>query len=118
MVPERRLPVLGEAGADLVDEGAALHPQRSGLPEELGAQLVPHCARWFEVAAEATRAHRKFCSDSCRIMAYRDRQDAARRLHAGGKSFEEVARGLGSTAATVERWVTGVKEERQPGDAS
>jgi hypothetical protein len=68
------------------------------------------CGRWFEVAPDAARTHRRFCSNKCRSKAYRERQDRARQLFAAGKTFEEIAEELESDAATVRRWITGQKE--------
>jgi hypothetical protein len=68
------------------------------------------CGKWFEVAPEVARTHRRFCSNACRSKAYRERQDRARRMHMEKKTFEEIAAELDSDAATVRRWITGVKE--------
>lgn len=66
------------------------------------------CQKWFEVAPDAARSHRRFCSDACRVKAYRDRQGLARRLHfEEHKSFEEIAEELDSKVNTVRRWITG-----------
>jgi hypothetical protein len=67
------------------------------------------CGRWFAVAPDAARTHRRFCSDGCRSKAYRGRQDRARQLFTAGKSFKEIARELDSDVATVTKWVTGFK---------
>jgi hypothetical protein len=68
------------------------------------------CGRWFEVAPDAARTHRRFCSNSCRSKAYRERQDRARQLHVAGKTFAEIAQELDSDVTTVRRWITGEKE--------
>jgi hypothetical protein len=68
------------------------------------------CGTWFEIAPDAARSHRRFCSNSCRSKAYRERQDRARQLFTAGKAFAEIAEELDSDEATVRRWVTGVKE--------
>jgi hypothetical protein len=68
------------------------------------------CGRWLEVAPDAARSHRRFCSNSCRSKAYRQRQDRARQLHAEHKGIEEIASELDSDVATVRRWITGFRE--------
>jgi hypothetical protein len=69
------------------------------------------CGRWFEVAPDLIRAHRRFCSNACRFKAYRNRQDRARQLFTvEKKTFEEIAQELDSDVATVKRWITGIKE--------
>lgn len=68
------------------------------------------CGKWFEIAPDAARTHRRFCSNSCRGKAYRERQDKARQLFTVGKTFEEIADELDSDVATVRRWITGSKE--------
>jgi hypothetical protein len=65
------------------------------------------CGRWFEVAPDAARTHRRYCSNACRSKAYRERQDRARRLFTAGKAIEEIAEELDADAAPVRRWITG-----------
>jgi hypothetical protein len=66
------------------------------------------CKRWFEVSAEASRSHKRYCSDGCRVRAYRDRQGLARQLYfEKHKTFEEIAVELKSRVPTVRRWITG-----------
>jgi len=64
------------------------------------------CGRWFEVAAEV-RQDGKFCQGSCRSRAYRARQAEARKLHAAGTTFAEIAKRLNSDTKTVRGWVKG-----------
>jgi hypothetical protein len=68
------------------------------------------CGKWLEVAPDAARPHRRFCSNACRSKAYRERQDRARQLFAAKKTFTEIAEELDSDVVTVRRWITGVKE--------
>src|SRR5262249_11260689 len=66
------------------------------------------CEKWFELAPGTARSHKRFCSDACRVSAYRGKQDRARRLYfEQHKSFEEIAQALDSKVVTVKRWVTG-----------
>jgi hypothetical protein len=66
------------------------------------------CEKWFEVSPDTARSHRRFCSDACRVKAYRGRQGLARRLyHEEGKGLEEIAEELDSRVATVRRWIMG-----------
>ncbi len=69
-----------------------------------------HCGKPFLVAPDAARTHRRFCSTSCRLKAYRGRMELARRMHAGGKTFEEIAEELGADVATIKAWITGLRE--------
>src|SRR5262249_32753978 len=66
----------------------------------------PVCGRWFERSPGVNRADRQTCSPTCRTKAYRQRQEAARRLHAEGKTLREIAHEVGSTVANVRKWVT------------
>jgi hypothetical protein len=68
------------------------------------------CGKWFEVAPNASRASRRFCSTACRSKAYRERQDWARQLFMTAKTFEQIAQELDSDVATVRRWITGIKD--------
>jgi hypothetical protein len=66
------------------------------------------CAKWFELSPEASRSHRRFCSDACRVSAYRGRQSLARQMYfQEQKTFEEIAEALQSRVATVRKWITG-----------
>src|SRR5262249_31387617 len=69
------------------------------------------CKRWFSVPHKAPRTRVGFCSDACRLRAYRERQDRARQMAAAGKTFGAIARELGSDMSAVRRWVTGRKEK-------
>jgi hypothetical protein len=73
-------------------------------------QQCAHCAKWFELAPGLNRADRLFCSDSCRVLAYRTRQGQARRLGAEGKTAREIANELGSTVGTVKKWLSKGKQ--------
>ena len=69
------------------------------------------CGKWFEVAPEVARSHRRFCSNACKTKAHRNKQDRARQLFTVEKmTFEEIADELDSDVATVRRWITGIKE--------
>jgi hypothetical protein len=68
------------------------------------------CGTWLEVAPDAARTHRRFCSHACRTRAYRQRQLQARQGYAGGQSLQQIAQELGSDVATVRGWVRGDSE--------
>jgi hypothetical protein len=68
------------------------------------------CGLWFELARGTARADKLYCSTPCRTKAYRKRQAEAVRLHAEGRSIEEIARRLESEPDTVRGWI-----ERQGG---
>jgi hypothetical protein len=66
------------------------------------------CSKWFEVAPEAARSHRRFCSVACRTRSHRQRQERARRMYFEQKMpFEVIAKFLDSKVVTVKRWITG-----------
>jgi hypothetical protein len=79
------------------------------VSENLTFVRCRECDNWFEVAPNAARASRRFCSDGCRSKAYRKRQDVARQMHAAGKGFEEIAGELESDVPTVKKWITGMR---------
>ncbi len=62
------------------------------------------CTRRFEIA-DTMRRDSKFCSNACRVRAYRHRKKEAQRLGDKGVPFREIARRLGSDAKTVKGWV-------------
>jgi hypothetical protein len=78
--------------------------------EDKEYQQCSHCKKWFELAPGLNRADRQFCSDSCRVMAYRARQHRARQLAAEGKTVRQIAKQLGSYISTVEKWLSKGKE--------
>jgi hypothetical protein len=69
------------------------------------------CKQWFTVPHKAPRTRVGFCSDACRVRAFRDKQDRARQMATAGKSHAAIARELGSNVKAVRRWVTGLKQE-------
>jgi hypothetical protein len=71
----------------------------------------PACRRWFVVGADApNRIDRQTCSDSCRVKLHRLRR-AAKEMHAGGKSAEQIAQALKSDVKTIKAWIKGTKEK-------
>jgi hypothetical protein len=72
------------------------------------------CGIWFELAPGTARADKLYCSTPCRTKAYRKRQAEAARLHAEGRSIEEIARQLESEQETVRGWI----ERRQASSGS
>jgi hypothetical protein len=63
------------------------------------------CGKWFELSPEVNRADKLFCSDVCRMRAYRQRQATARDLSAKGVPLEDIARALATKEVTVQGWV-------------
>ncbi len=62
------------------------------------------CKRWFEVSAKV-RGDAKFCKQSCRFRAYRQRQQRARELSAQGITAQEIARLIDSDLKIVKGWL-------------
>jgi hypothetical protein len=74
------------------------------------------CAKWFEISGddEGYTTRRMYCSDVCRVRAYRGRRDRAAMIAAAGKSAKEVseqlaAEGMETDLATVKKWVRNIK---------
>jgi hypothetical protein len=63
------------------------------------------CGIWFELAPGTARADKLYCSTPCRTKAYRKRQAEAVRLHAEGRSIEDIARQLENDPDTVRGWI-------------
>ena len=98
--------------ADLVqqpdDLGGALWLQFAkaiaGSPEDRTRfQVCKECGEWFALPARGSRLTREYCSDACRIRAFRGRQ--ARALAAEGKDPKDIARELDTTASVVKKWL-------------
>jgi hypothetical protein len=62
------------------------------------------CKKWFEVSAE-NRIDAKFCQQSCRFRAYRQRKQQARELADRGMPPQEIAALVDSDLKTVKGWL-------------
>ena len=73
------------------------------------------CRRWFERSPRAKRPEAKHCSTTCRMKAYRDRQEKARRRAAAGESVKAIAADIGSDVETIRRWLrkAGIEETQE-----
>ena len=73
------------------------------------------CHRWFERSPQAKRPEAKHCSTSCRVKAYRGRQEEARRRAADGESVKAIAVDIGSDVETVRGWIkkAGIEENNE-----
>ena len=65
----------------------------------------PVCQTYFVIERGQYRESRTFCSDACRMRAYRERKDTARRLAGEGLGLKDIAKRLGSDITTVKGWV-------------
>jgi hypothetical protein len=67
------------------------------------------CRAWFELSPEVARTTKRFCSNACRVKAYRERKATARQLHSEGVGIEGIANRLDSDPETVAGWVSGIE---------
>jgi hypothetical protein len=73
------------------------------------------CGEWFEVRGKRVagrrrvRADKEYCRPACRLRAYREKQDHARRLRAAGKKVRDIARELGAKEEQVKKWVANTR---------
>jgi hypothetical protein len=108
---ESRLEVDGEVGkAYLVQEpdnlGGALWLQfAQAVTAGTRFRVCKECGEWFALPLRGARITREYCTDACRIRAYRGRQERARALAAEGKEPREIARELDTTASVVRKWL-------------
>ncbi len=63
------------------------------------------CGEWMDTSPAAGRVDRRYCSNACRMRAYRQRQDRARELAAQGATITAIAAELNSDEATVQAWM-------------
>jgi hypothetical protein len=63
------------------------------------------CKKWFETTQSSARTDKLYCSQTCRVRAYRTRQAEARDLHALGSTVSELAERFGSEPKTIEAWL-------------
>jgi hypothetical protein len=47
------------------------------LTENVTNRTCEHCKKWFEVSPDSRRTNSKYCSDRCKVAAYRIRKSAA-----------------------------------------
>lgn len=64
------------------------------------------CGNWFEFKSAGARPSRQYCSNACRLKAYRKRQDEARSLYMDGVGLKEIAARLGTDTKTAKGWVS------------
>ena len=70
------------------------------------------CEKWFEASPSTLQANKQFCSASCRMKAYRERQKEAVQLHAQGESVEALAERFESDPATIRNWICKASRRR------
>jgi len=70
------------------------------------------CGTWFELHPDKARTDKLYCSEACRFKAYRHRQSSAYEMHCQGKSIEDIADALGTSALKVEGWIA--KKTKKP----
>jgi hypothetical protein len=63
------------------------------------------CGKWILIQPGHNRADRATCSGYCRLKRSRQRRAQAIDLHRRGWTFPRIARDIGSSTETVERWV-------------
>jgi hypothetical protein len=68
-------------------------------------RICKTCGEWFDLPLRGARLTREYCSDACRIRAYRNRQERARELAAGGMEPRDIARELNATVVVVRKWL-------------
>jgi hypothetical protein len=69
------------------------------------------CRRWFSIPQLGSRVDKRYCGTPCRLKAYRQRQEQARRLKAAGKTVGQIANELGSDPDIVKGWLKGTREK-------
>jgi hypothetical protein len=65
----------------------------------------PQCRRLFEISRVAGRTDKVYCSNACRVQAFRFRRERARELHAQGKKPAEIATEIGTEVNQVKKWL-------------
>jgi hypothetical protein len=80
---------------------------RAFTDDRLKQKPCKECGRFFEVSGDAggRTARAVFCSDSCRVTAFRRRKDRAIELKEKGKSVEEIARVTETDKGRVRKWL-------------
>src|SRR5262245_7224235 len=63
------------------------------------------CGKWMEISPDTARIHRQFCSNACKVKAYRARKDRAIELRKQVTQLRAIVKELGSDIDTVRWWV-------------
>ncbi|GEM_PF-1669502 len=66
-----------------------------------------YCHDLYEVPIRKIGRPHSYCSDACKMMAYRMRQAEARRLREGGMPIDEIARRLQVKEKSIKAWTAG-----------
>jgi predicted nucleic acid-binding Zn ribbon protein len=82
------------------------------MDSSTSSRRCAECGDWMLLAPGTSRSDREFCSDRCRVNAYRKRKKAAARLHRRGMTPSAIAKKLGSDTETVRGWLGLIKKER------
>lgn len=69
------------------------------------------CGQWYHVPPRARFNTSRFCSNSCRFMAYRDRKTEAQRLAAEGVTPKQISVRMGWDLGMVKKWIREAKTE-------
>jgi hypothetical protein len=75
------------------------------IDSSTSSKRCAECGDWMLLAPGTSRSDREFCSDRCRVNAYRKRKKSAARLHRKGMSPSAIAKKLGSDTETVRGWL-------------
>jgi transposase-like protein len=81
------------------------------IEEEKRYEKCRECAAWFELSRGKAHKDRQYCSEMCKVNAYRKRKTEALRYHLDGKKPGEIARIVGSDIETVKGWIATIKKE-------
>ncbi len=73
------------------------------------------CQRWFEVAQNLARADKLYCSQACRVRAYRARRTEAQERHLLGSTVDELAESFGSNVTTIKAWLNNSAGSKKKG---
>lgn len=63
------------------------------------------CGKSYEIAPDTARTNKVFCSNRCKVRAYRDRKAKAVAMRLAGSTPRQIAKALDSDVATVSGWI-------------
>lgn len=63
------------------------------------------CGKSYEIAPDTARTNKVFCSNRCKVRAYRERKARAVEMRLAGSTPRQIARALDSDVATVSGWI-------------
>lgn len=79
------------------------------IGRHLEFRACDQCGTWYELSPDVHRTTRIYCSNRCKVKAYRTKKETARRMRVENKSLREIEKAIGAETAaekaTLKGWL-------------